>query len=150
MAGRFSKIDDPDFAKSVGLAWVEGLTGAEMAEMFGVERRTVTNWLRDPRVKSHAAKFAEERIMRIIRKTDTEIEKRMRHLENEDIATILKVRKEYLNNTVKKVDPVGGGAADAHTVEDTMDALDSNPELAAALQQILESGGKAPDGAKSA
>lgn len=140
-SGRTSRIDDADFAKAVALAYVEGLTRQEMCEQFGVrDPDTITKWQRDPRVKAHAAKFAEERILRIVRKTDTEMERRLANISDEEIDTILKIRKEYLNNAVRI--EVGSGDTHSDTINDTLEAMEQNPELAAELAKLLEPKGK--------
>lgn len=136
-SGRTSRIEDADFAKAVALAYVEGLTRQEMCDEFGVrDPDTITKWCRDPRVKAHAAKFAQERILRIVSRTDTEIERRLSSIDEEEIETILKIRKEYLNNAVRI--EVGGGEANSDTINDTLEEMENNPELMADLAKLLE------------
>lgn len=133
---RTSKISDPNVAKAVAIAYIEGMSRQEMADEFGVkDLDTITAWCRDPRVKAHAAKFAQERVLRITRKVDSEMERRMQDLKDMDVEQILKIRKEYLDRALK-VD-VGGGIT-SDTTNDTIEAIENDPELLKGLMEILE------------
>lgn len=132
---RTSKLADPAFAKAVAEAYVEGISRPEMAEMFAVHPDTITIWCRDPRVQSHAAKLAQDRVTRVTRKIDAEIEGRLAHASKMDTELLLKIRKEYLDRALK-ID-LGAAANHAETVNDAISAMESSPELAEELQALL-------------
>lgn len=130
-----SRISEPDFAKAVAEAYSDGMSRAEMAAMFNVSKPTITTWTRDPRVQAHASKMALDRVNRITRKVDSEIDARLQHIDNWDIDTILKVRKEYLDRSLK-ID-LGVGAT-AETTNEILEAMDSDPDFAEAILELAD------------
>lgn len=132
---RISKLANPEFAKAVAEAYVVGMTREEMADEFGCHKDTITIWNRDPRVQAHVSRLAQERVNRITRKVDKEIEARLQDAEDMDTDTLLKIRKEFLHNVIKGAE--GSGANSAETVNETIKAVEENPDLAGALQAIL-------------
>lgn len=139
MAGR-SPIANPEFARAVAQSYVNGDSREEMAEIFGVHKDTISTWTRDPRVQAHTIKFATERVMRITRRIDSEIERRVEDLEEADIDTMLKIRKEYTERALKNLAQPGDNEQ-AKNVSDTIEALESDPEMARELQRLFGSGG---------
>jgi transposase len=131
---RVSKLANPEFAKAVAEAYINGDSRAEMAELFGAHKDTITDWTRDPRVQAHAARLAQERVLRITRKIDTEIETRVADADEMDTELLLKIRKEFLDRSLK-ID-LANAKDDPGTMSDMIDALEANPELA---QQLKES-----------
>src|SRR4051812_4726806 len=99
--GRISKLANPEFSKAVAEAYINGCSREEMGEMFGVHKDTITDWTRDPRVQGHAARFAQERVNRITRRIDSEIEGRLLDAEEMETEVLLKIRKEFLSNSLK-------------------------------------------------
>lgn len=132
---RISKLANPEFAKAVAEAYINGVSRDEMAVMFGAHKDTITAWCRDPRVQNHAARMAQDRVTRITRRIDAEIEGRLAHVGSMDVELLLKVRKEYLDRALK----IDLGAAQNHseTVSETIQALEDDPELADALRELL-------------
>jgi hypothetical protein len=136
---RISKLANPDFAKAVAEAYVNGMSREEMADEFACHKDTITIWTRDPRVQAHVSRLAQERVNRITRKIDKEIEGRLQDAEEMDTEVLLKIRKEFLGNVIKPIE--GAGADRAETVSETIKAVEESPDLADALQQLLLGGG---------
>lgn len=132
-----SKVANPIFAKAVAEAYISGITYREIAEMFGVSRETIGTWVRDPRVQAHAGHLAQERVMRITRKIDKEIEGRLQDTEDMETDLLLKIRKEFLERALK-VSPEGNSATNADTINEAVSALEDNPELAKQLKQLVQ------------
>lgn len=129
-----SKISSPEYAKAVAEAYINGVSTAEMADIFGVTKDTVRNWSRDPRVLAHGGKLAQERVLRITRLIDKEFESRLEDMGSLESETLLRIRKEYLERTVR----FENIAADTTgTVGETVKALEENPELAKALTDLM-------------
>lgn len=129
--GRVSKLANPEFAKAVAEAYMNGSSRAEMAEMFGAHKDTITDWTRDPRVQAHAATLGQERVNRITRRIDSEIESRLLDADEMDTELLLKIRKEFMERTGK----VGQtNTNEAGTMSDMIDVLEANPDLAAQLK----------------
>lgn len=129
---RTSKLANPEFAKAVAEAYIDGMSRTEMAEIFGAHKDTITDWTRDPRVQAHAARMAQERVLRITRRIDAEIENRLDNIGDMDEELLIKLRKEFLDRSLK-VD-LNNAKDDAGTMADAIDALENNPELAAQLK----------------
>jgi transposase-like protein len=135
--GRPTMLNDPEFAHKVAEVFITGATREEMAETFNVDTSTITRWRRDPRVKAHVGKLIEDRVLQITRKTDTEIQNRLRHIEKLSIKEILEIRKEFLPGIVRE--QMGG--ADEHTIAQATAAIEENPALAEQMIALLESKG---------
>jgi hypothetical protein len=105
----------------------------DMAIELDCHRDSITNWVGDPRVQAHAGRMTLERINRITRKIDAEMEGRMAHVGNWRIDELLKVRKEYLERTMK----LAGGGNTAETTNELAEAMDQSPELAEQLRQLV-------------
>lgn len=130
---RISKLANPEFAKAVAEAYINGMSRAEMSEIFGSHKDTISDWCRDPRVQAHAARFAQERVLRITRKIDNEIESRVEDADDMETELLLKIRKEFLDRSLK-ID-LNSAKDDAGTMSDALDALEDNPELASQLKE---------------
>lgn len=136
MAGRNSRLKNADFCKSIAEAYITGMSRAEMAEHFDAHKDTITVWCSDPRVQAHAGRLALERINRITRKIDGEMEARLAKVDGWDIEQLLKVRKEYLERAMK----VGvdlGGASTGDVSNELSEAMDRDPNLAEALRKLV-------------
>lgn len=144
---RRSRLSDPNFAKAVAEAYIDGCTRQEMADLFGVSKDTITAWTRDTRVQAFSARMVQDRVTRITRKIDSVIEGRLQEAKDLDTETLLKIRKEYLDRSLK-VD-LKGGKDDPNTIEGAADLLESNPDFAAGLIALLEKQG-VPSGAEDA
>lgn len=134
------KLSNPEYAKAVAEAYINGVSRKEMAEIFGVHKDTITIWVRDPRVLAHGGRFAQERVSRISRLIDKEVEERLEDIDEIGIEQLLKIRKEYIERVVKFETT---GADTTSTVNDTIKAFEENPEFAAELMKMLgeENGG---------
>jgi hypothetical protein len=132
---RKSRLTDPEFAKQVAEAYLEGWDRATMAEHFECHIDTISGWTQDPRVQVHITSGAKARENRIRRVIDREIEGRLTGaaIEKIPLDLLLKLRKE-LSGRGGKADEDETGAASV----DAWDALDKNPELARQLNESME------------
>lgn len=138
---RPTPLSDPEFAKTVAAAFVSGMTHKDIAAQFNIHPDTVTYWRRDPRVKAHAMKMIEDRVLAVTRRIDSIIEGRLQHAENMSIKDLVMLRKEFLGGALRQQTE----NADEQTISEVMTALDKNPDLADQLQALVESGGKLPE-----
>lgn len=137
MAGRPSKLKDPDFCKLIAETYVSGHNTEEMAETFECHKDTVRIWVKDPRVQAHIVKLTRERIARITRKIDSEMEGRLQYISSWKLEDILKVRKEYLDRT-RTADTGDSSGSSADTIDELSEAMDNDPKLAEALRALVE------------
>lgn len=137
--GRPSRLSTPGLAAAVAEAWVAGLTRKDIGEKFNCTVDTVSRWFKDPRVQAHAARIAQDRIIRIVRQTDTEIEVRLAQAEDMPTETLLKVRREYIERQLKVQDASSGGTpADAGTINEAIGMMEDNPEMVDEIKKMLE------------
>lgn len=138
---RKSRLSDPEFAKEVAAAYLEGMTQVQMGEHFGVHKDTVRDWIPDPRVQVHISSGTRARENRIKRRIDKEIERRVNESDIEEVPLdlLLKIRKEMMGRTRGSDDEAAEGAISG----DIWDALDNNPGLA---DQVAEAMGGGKDG----
>lgn len=142
--GRPNPLADPDFAKAVAEAFAAGCSRPEMCEMFGVkDKDTITRWRRDPRVKAHAFKIIEDRVLQVTRKVDGVIAERLEHASEMTIQELIMIRKEFLGGALRAQTE----KADEATVAEAQNWLESNPEAADALEELLR-GGNIPGAVK--
>lgn len=136
-SGRTSLISQPEFAQAVAQAYVDGMNRQEMADEFNVSPGTITTWTKDPRIVTRAAKLTQDRVLRITRKIDNEIDQRLEEVDEMDIELMLKIRKEFLSKALvmpeEKTDT-------ASATNDIQGAMEEDPELAKALVEMM--GGK--------
>lgn len=139
MSGRKSRLEDDTLSKNIAELYVRGVPMAEISDELNIPVDTLRIYIKDPRVQAHARQIAVERVQRISRKIDGEIEARMAHIENWSLDEILKVRKEYLDRPLK----VGAGEdLDLSKIENELsEAMDQKPDLAEALKQLVASNG---------
>jgi transposase-like protein len=132
--GRPNPLNDPKFAKAVAQAFVDGNTRQQMAEMFGVkDLDTITRWRRDARVKTHALKLIEDRVLQVTRKVDAEIAKRLENPEDMTNRELIDIRKEYMGGALRKQTE----KADDETINEAADWLEENPHVAEELAEIV-------------
>jgi hypothetical protein len=132
---RPNPLADPEFAKQVAECFVDGLSRQEMCDVFGVkDPDTITRWRRDARVKAHAFKLIEDRVLQITRKTDAIIVGRLSNPDTLTTKEVLEIRKEFLGGKLREQHE----KADDDTIHDAMDWLSNNPEEAQKLQDILD------------
>lgn len=137
--GRPSKLNDPEFCKLVAEAYINGLSRPEMAAEFDVEPRTITVWVRDPRVGAHSTRLTAERINRITRRIDSEIENRLMHVKKVDTELLLKIRKEFVSTAMRQT-ASGANAGTAETTNELLEAMDQDPTFAEALLELANKG----------
>ena len=132
---RPNPLADPEFAKQVAEAFVDGCSRSEMCDMFGVkDKDTITRWRRDPRVKAHALKLTEDRVLQVTRRVDAVIENKLRNAGDMTVAELVMIRKEFLGGALRRrTEDVDEG-----TVTEAMEALENNPNLAEELADLLK------------
>ena len=132
--GRPNPLADPEFAKKVGEAFAAGLSRRDMADMFEVkDLDTITRWRRDPRVKAVALKVIEDRVLQVTRKVDGVIAERLEHANEMTIRELLDIRREFLGGALRAQTE----KADDETIAEAQDWLESHPEKAAELEELL-------------
>lgn len=137
-SGRPHRLDDPEFAKEVAQAFVDGYSRTDMCEMFDVkDPSTITRWRRDPRVKAISMKLVEDRVVQISRKVDSQIEARLANAENMSLKELLSIRKEFLGGSLREQTE----KADDKAVNEAMKAVENNPDLVKELEKMLTDGG---------
>ncbi len=137
MRGRPSRLDNPDFAKAVAEAYVSGMNFTDIGEMFGVTANTISIWCKNPVVVAHASRIAQERVLRIVRKTDAAIEKRLESVDDETkISTdlLLKIRRE-LDRSIHLDAASHAQNSEPDAMSSIVGKLEENPELARQLQE---------------
>ena len=131
---RPNPLADPTFAKEVAEAFVGGLSRREMADIFAVkDLDTITRWRRDPRVKAHALKLIEDRILQVTRRVDAVISQRLENAEDMTIPELVLIRKEFLGGALRQQTE----KADSDTINEAQAWLESNPDAADQLERIL-------------
>lgn len=132
---RPSLLDNqPELAEVIATAYIEGETNEQIAKALpgNVHKNTITSYRRDPRVKKIIEKLTNERISRITRKIDSQLEERLRDAKSMDTETLLKIRKELLPERIQ----ITNGDKGNDLVEELWRRADGNPALAEALMQI--------------
>ncbi len=141
--GRPNPLANPEFAKAVGEAFAAGCSRPEMCEMFGVkDKDTITRWRRDPRVKAHAFKIIEDRVLQVTRKVDGVIAARLEQAGSMTITELLAIRKEFLGGALR----ARTEGVDENTIGEALDFVENNPDAVELLDQMF-SGKKAIPGA---
>lgn len=133
--GRPSGLNDPERVKLAAAYFVEGATREKMAAELGVSPWTITQWRKDPRVRAQVTKLVEDRVMRIVGKTDHIIEGRLQEAQNMDTELLLRIRKEFLGGAFRALHE--GGKADEDTVYEAMGEVEADPELLSGLRDLL-------------
>jgi predicted transcriptional regulator len=133
--GRPHGLNDPERVKLAAAMFVEGSTRADMAAELGVSEWTITQWRKDPRVRAQVTRLVEDRVQRIVGKTDHIIEGRLQNAEEMETELLLRIRKEFLGGAFRALHE--GGQVDADTVHEAMDEVEADPELLAGLRELL-------------
>lgn len=128
----------PGLKLKVAEAYAEGATQTQIAELAGVsDRGTVADWLKRSDVQALVSKCVEERANKILRHTDTKIEKKLQQGGDKiSLSQLLKVRREFAGQTVN-VNTTDGDKA--KMLQKFVQLLDDDPQLAAALKEELPS-----------
>lgn len=133
--GRPHGLNDPERVKLAAAMFVEGMTREKMSAELGVSPWTITQWRKDPRIRAQVTKLVEDRVMRIVGRTDHIIAGRLQDAENMDTDLILRIRKEFLGGAFRALHE--GGKADDETVYEAMNEVEADPELLAGLRELL-------------
>lgn len=133
--GRLNGLNDPERVKLAAAMYVEGVSRTDMAKELGVSTWTITQWRKDPRVRAQVTKLVEDRVMRIVGKTDHIIEGRLQDATNMDTELLLRIRKEFLGGAFRALHE--GGKADEATVYEAMGEVEADPELLIGLRELL-------------
>lgn len=137
MAGRPNPLADPEFAKQVAEMFAAGASRRDMCETFGIrDPATITRWRRDPRVKVHALKIIEDRVLQITRKVDGHIAERLEHASDMTVNELIMIRKEFLGGALRSQTE----NVDADTINEAQAWLEANPAAAEQLEQLLTTG----------
>lgn len=136
--GRPHALADPEYAKEVAEAFAAGCSRVQMAEMFGVTKDTITRWRRDPRVKAHAFKIIEDRVLQVTRKVDGIIAHRLEQADEMTMTELLAVRKEFLGGSLR----ARTESIDEDTIGEAQEWLEKNPDAVELLDQMFS--GKQP------
>lgn len=134
-SGRPHGLSDPERVKLAAAMYVEGMTRAQMSKELGVSEWTITQWRKDPRVRAQVTKLVEDRVMRIVGRTDHIIEARLQSADEMDTDLLLRIRKEFLGGAFRALHE--GGKADDETVYEAMNEVEADPELMDGLRELL-------------
>lgn len=134
MAGRKSKLADPEFLENFSSLYASGMSHTDIAAELGVHPSSITNWVKDPRAVVVIGNLIKERVNRITRKIDASIEARLADAEEWDLDDLVKVRREMIRSM-----PDGKIVSDtASAASEISEAMDQSPDLAKALQELVE------------
>ena len=136
--GRPPLLDTPEKIEAFAALLCEGFTTQQLADHFQCNERTVREYKKHPGVKAAAARFTEDRVVRITSKTDTIIAKRLEHADELDTETLLKIRKEFLGGTLRA--KTTGDVKDDGTINAAMEAIEQNPEFAKQIAALVGNG----------
>lgn len=130
--GDISPLDrSPELVNALAELWASGLTRQEICDALEIDVHpdTISRWVKREDVKAAAARVIRDRATRVLRKVDQSIEARLENLDDMDMETLLKVRKEFSGERVEiSVERSGGDVVAA-----LWGAADSNPEVAGQL-----------------
>lgn len=139
--GGISPLEDAELRGSLAEAYVAGASVTELAETFGCTRATVRKWLKDPRIQGAITQGMTERVNRLTRKIDTELENRIAgpHLKHMPLDELLKIRREVMGPQTQKVqvDQRTTAVSIEATTMDLWGALDGDPEAMKALSRVI-------------
>lgn len=122
-------MHDPEQRERLALLLSRGETRERVAEVFGVNKDTITEWRKRADVQALITKFIEERSNRILSKVDNKLEGILSQVDKLSLEDLLKIRREFAaakSETVIKVDQAGA-------LEDLIAKTIADPELAEKL-----------------
>lgn len=129
---KIARIDRyPELQDSLAEGYAQGMSQPELAELCGVsDRGTIAEWLKRADIKAKIHVAIKDRSARILRHTDSRVEKYLAAHPKVGIETLLKIRREYAGASLTlKEDGDKSGA-----VTELMVALHDHPELADAFK----------------
>lgn len=134
--GRPSPLSDPEYAKLVAQAFVDGQSRQQIADTFGVkDLDTITRWRRDPRIKGYAMKLIEDRVLEVTRKIDSKIANILHTKDDLTVQELISIRKEYLGGALR----MQTERTDDATIGEAQDWLENNPDKFDELDALLNS-----------
>jgi hypothetical protein len=142
--GRPHALADPEYAKLVAALFVAGCSRREMAAELDVNEWTITQWRKDPRIKAHALKLIEERVIQITRRVDATIEARLQHADKLTIKELIEIRKEFLAGTLRQQHE----KLDEGTITEAMSLIEQNPDIVEQMIALMNAS-KKPEGGLS-
>jgi transcriptional regulator with XRE-family HTH domain len=114
-----------------------GLSAKEIVEMLHISTKSVARYRKDQRVIAACMKIIEARVVRITRRIDTEIERRLdEEAADIDTVTLLKMRREYLSSALRL--QTQGNNPSAEVINEAAESIESNPGFADELKALLE------------
>jgi hypothetical protein len=134
---RFSELEQNEelFDTFVELL-ADGVPRLRIAETMGVNKGTVTDWKRMPKVQDSLAKRIKERANEVMRHTDSKIVAKLQSAGDKiSIDQLLKIRHEFAGDVVN-LNVTGDGAK---ALQELLSAAHDDPALAAALHRVLPS-----------
>jgi transcriptional regulator with XRE-family HTH domain len=129
-------LDDPDQLRLFAECIAAGLSAKEIVELLHISTKSVARYRKDQRVIAACMKIIEARVVRITRRIDTEIERRLdEEAADIDTDTLLRIRKEYLGGQLRL--QTQGSDPGADVINDAISQIEESP-FAAELQELLE------------
>lgn len=130
-------LDDPTQLQLFAECIAAGLSAKEIVELLHVSTKSVARYRKDQRVIAAAMKIIEARVVRITRRIDSEIERRLvEEVFDIDTDTLLRIRKEFLSGQLRAQVQVNDPSAE--TINDAIAQIEESPQFAAELQELLE------------
>lgn len=134
-----AKIDTVEGLKDkVAEMYAEGATQQQIADFAGVsDRGTVAEWLKREDVQMLVSKNIQDRANRILRHTDTKIEKKL-EADGDDkmsLERLLKIRQTFAGREIT-VDMAGDKS---QVLADFLEELHGNPEMAEQVAEAVAS-----------
>jgi hypothetical protein len=112
----------------------DGVTRQKISDTMHINKETVTEWNKRPDIQAAVAKRIRDRANRVLRHTDTRIEKVLEQRGKElSVDQLLKIRHEFAGDQLNL--SVSGDGAQA--LQELLAKADDDPALAAALAGAL-------------
>lgn len=133
MAGRPSRLEDPDFCDLVAEHLASGLTCEEISRdpLVGASAGSIRTWRRDPRIKARLGKLINERVQEVTRRVDAEIARRLGDADALTTRELIDIRREFLNGQLREETE----KVDETTVHAALDAA-NDPTFMAAFEAL--------------
>lgn len=125
-----SLLEDPEIVDQFVELYVAGATHQTIADTFGVDRKTIQNWLKRPEIQAIISELRQRRVNRMTRKIDAMLEAKIddpNAAKNLDVETLLKIRRELVP---QKVEVGRAGEFEREAEAQAWAALDAGEKLA--------------------
>ncbi len=131
---RVSPLDEfPDSVDQLVELLGTGATREQIAKVFGVNKRTITEWRKRDDVQQKLSKFIRDRANRVLSLTDDKVLKQLESNKQLSVDQLLKIRQTYAGEAFD----VNAGSDAAQALSELMKAADKDPALARALAGVL-------------